>query len=195
MLHRVCLKLIAGLLYLFKFLLLLLLVLSILAVFDLFFFFSFNTIPFSHSSTAQVTSMRSIAPPTRQPWPSATWTLRQTSETTSASAATTWAVPATRSTCAFAAAWPPSGPSLALWPRWSCWWPSSSSTRRGESPMRSMTVRSSQQPHHLTLTPRLTGWCGLLLRGLPADYFPSWYCWRFSIIWTTTQTIPIIFSS
>lgn len=94
----------------------------------------------SPSSTVPATNMRSRAPRTGPVWPLTTWTSRATPETTSAPGWMKSARPATPSTCACAAAGPPCGPSWESWPRSSYWWPSSSSTRRGESPMRSTMV-------------------------------------------------------
>lgn len=96
----------------------------------------------SPSSTVPATNMRSRAPRTGPVWPSTTWTSRATPETTSAPGWMKSARPSTPSTCACAAAGPPCGPSWESWPRSSYWWPSSSSTRRGESPMRSTMVRT-----------------------------------------------------
>ena len=99
-------------------------------------------ITLSLSSTAPPTNMRSRAPPTRPLWPLLNWASKAISETTSAPEPTNLAQTPTRSTCVSAVGWLLSGPSSALWPRSSSWWPSSSSMRRGESPMRSPTVRT-----------------------------------------------------
>lgn len=89
---------------------------------------------------AQVTNMRSRTPLRRPCWPLMTWTSKVMVENTSAMEPMNLAQAMTRSTCVSVVAWLLFGPSLALWPRSSSWWPSSSSTRRGESLMRSMTV-------------------------------------------------------
>lgn len=96
-------------------------------------------------SATELIGTRSRASLTRPPCTSTRWTSPRTWATMCARAQMSWERPQAKSTCACAAAWPPSGPSWALWLRSSSSSPSSSSTRRRESLTRSPTVRASRR--------------------------------------------------